>query len=229
MALASLVAAVTTAYAQQQVRLIFGGPAPQAELTAPQVNSIPGTAASRLEQARALAAGGNWDEALDIYNELAADNSDRVVALDDGRYVCLRTYCQLQLARMPAEALAAYRRHVDPLAERWYRDGLAAHDERLLTRVLDELFCSSWGDDALLALGELALERGDYEAARRNWKQISPLLRAPDGDSLWQVLYGVDLKSNWPEIERRWQARRIRPIGWPIPTAKWISPTSALV
>ena len=29
-------------------------------------------------------------------------------------------------------------------------------------RVVDELYCSSWGDDALLALGELALERADY-------------------------------------------------------------------
>jgi outer membrane protein assembly factor BamB/tetratricopeptide (TPR) repeat protein len=211
MALSIVLAVLTAAHAQQQVRLIFGGPAPQAELTAPQVNSIPGTAASRLQQARALAAAGNWDEALDIYNELAAGNSDRVVALDDGRCVSLRTYCQLQLARMPAEALAVYRRRVDPLAERWYRDGLAARDEQLLTRILDELFCSSWGDDALLALGELALERGDYDAARRYWEQISPLLRAPDGNSLWQAFHGVDLKANWPEIKRQWLARKNPP------------------
>ena len=51
-------------------------------------------------------------------------------------------------------------------------------------RVVDELFCSTWGDDALLALGELALERADYAAARRSWEQISPLLRDPIGPAL---------------------------------------------
>jgi outer membrane protein assembly factor BamB/tetratricopeptide (TPR) repeat protein len=210
-ALAILFGTASHDHAQQQVRLIFGGSVPQAELTAPQVNSIPGTTASRLEQARVLAAAGNWNEAVDIYNELAADNTDRVVALDDSRYVSLPTYCQLQLTRMPAEGLATYRRRVDPLAERWSRDGIAARDEQQLHRVLDELFCSSWCDDALLALGELALERGDYDAARRYWEQISSLLRAPDGKSLWQAFHGVDLKYNWPEIERRWQARKNSP------------------
>jgi hypothetical protein len=147
------------AAAQQPVRLIFGGPAPQAELTAPQIDAVPSTIASRLEQARALAAARNWDEAVDIYSELASEHTDRVVALDDTRYVGLPTYCQLQLAKLPAEALVAYRRRVDAQAERWYREGLAARDSQMLTRVVDKLFCSSWGDDALLALGELALER----------------------------------------------------------------------
>ena len=80
-----------------------------------------------------------------------------------------------------------------------------------MRRVVDELFCSSWGDDALLALGELALERGDYDAARRYWEQISPLLRAPDGEPLWLALRDIDLNANWPEIERRWQMRKNPP------------------
>ena len=181
------------------------------ELTAPQINTISGAVASRLEQARALVAARSWDEAVDIYRELAADKTDRVVALDDARYVNLRTYCQLQLARLPAEALAAYRRRVDPLAERWYRDGLAARDEQQLSRVVNELFCSSWGDDALLALGELALERADYDAARRAWEQISPQLRDPNGRSMWQALRGIDLNANWPEVDRRWQTRKTPP------------------
>lgn len=205
--IAGLLLMASSVRAQQQIQLIFGGPAPQAELTAPQVGTIPGTVAARLEQARALVAAGNSAEAIEIFQELSVDDSDRVVALDGGRWVSLHTYCHLQLARLPAEALAAYRRRVDPQAERWYRDGLAARDERLLSRVVNELFCSSWGDDALMALGELALERGDYDAARRDWEQISPQLRDPDGRSMWQALRGIDLNANWPEIERRWQAR----------------------
>ncbi len=179
----------------------------QIELTPPHVDVVSGNTASRLEQVRALVADKNWDEAVDILRELSADTTDRVVALDGERYVSLRTYCQWQLARLPAEALAAYRRRVDALAERWYRDGLAIRDEALLSRVVDVLLCSSWGDDALLALGELALERGDYAAARRHWEQISPLTRDPNGKPLWLSLRDVDLDKHWPEIQRRWPLR----------------------
>lgn len=200
-ALAVLFLNLATAHAQPGLRIIFGGQPLQAELTAPQVNAIAGTTATRLEQARALATAGNWDEAVDIYNELAADNTDRVVALDDNRYVNLRTYCQLQLAKFPPEALASYRRRADALAERWYRDGLAAHDDQLLSRVVDEALCSSWGDDALLALGDLALERGDCEAARRYWRQINPSLRSTNGKD--DVLAYPDSKIGLADVRAR--------------------------
>ena len=142
-----------------------------------------------------------------------ADKSDRVVAIDDNRYLSLRNYCHLQIARLPAEGLAAYRRRVDASAEQSYRDGLANRDEGLLRRVVDEWFCSSWGDDALMALGELALERGDYATARRCWEQISPLLSAPNGSPLWLALRDIDLNAKWPEVERRWQTRE-KPADW---------------
>jgi hypothetical protein len=108
---------------------------------------------------------------------------------------------------MPTNALATYRRRVDPLAERWYRDGLANRDEQLMTRVVGELFCSSWGDESLLALGELALEQGDYAAARRSWEQISPMFRDPAGRPLWLALRDIDVNAHWPQIVRRWRER----------------------
>ena len=83
----------------------------------------------------------------------------------------------------------------------------------LLRRVVDESFCSSWGDDALMALGDLALERGDYATARRTWEQISPLLRAPNGSPMWLALRDIDLNAKWPEVERRWQTRE-KPADW---------------
>ena len=197
--------ASTVAFAQpMQLR---AGPAARRELSPPQVDLITSTTAARLEQVRALAADKNWDEAIDILQQLAADDSSRVVDLGDGRFVPLRTYCHRQLSRLPAEALTAYRRRVDPLAERWYVAGLKEHDERLLMRVVDELYCSSWGDDALLALGELALEQADYAAARRSWEQISPLLRDPFGRPLWIALRDIDLNAHWPLVERRWRER----------------------
>ena len=109
--------AVRLAIAQQPGLLVFRGRPPQTELTAPQVNSISGATASRLEQARALVAAGSWDEAVEIYRQLSGDTTDRVVPLGEDRYVSLRTYCQIQLARMPETGLDVYRRRVDPLAE----------------------------------------------------------------------------------------------------------------
>jgi hypothetical protein len=183
------------------------------QLSAPRVDIIAGATATRLEQARALAKDKRWDDAVDILRELAAERSDKVVDLGDGRYVSLQVACHLELALLPAEGLAAYRRRVDPLAERWYRDGVAARDEELLRRVVDELFCSSWGDDALMALGELALERGDYPAARRYWEQMSPLMRDPAGQPMWIALREIELAEHWPQIARRW-LERPKPPTW---------------
>lgn len=201
---------LSTVFGQPGV-VIFSRPLPQAELSEPRIEVVAGPLAARLEQARALAAAKNWDEAVDIYRELAADSTDRVVAIDGNRYVSLGTYCQMQVAKLPPEGLAAYRRHVDSAAEQLYRDGTATRNESPLRRVVTEFFCSSWGDDALLALGELALDRADYAEARRAWEQLNPLLRDPNGRSLWQALNGLDLKTNWGEIDRRWNERAAPP------------------
>jgi outer membrane protein assembly factor BamB len=196
----------------QQIQFNFGPP-PEAELTPPRVDLVSSATATRLAQAQALLADKNWDEAIDVFRELAAEDTGRVVALDDQLFVNLRDYCNLQIARMPAAGLTAYRRRVDPLAVQWYRTGVANRDPQQLGRLVDEAFCSSWGDDALLALGELALERADYGAARRYWEQISPLLRSPDGRTPWLALRDIDPRANWQEIQRRWQARDGAP-GW---------------
>ena len=58
-------------------------------------------------------------------------------------------------------------------AKQWYADGVARHDPVPLERLVDQLFCSRWGDDALMALGEMALERGWYATARDDWRRLS--------------------------------------------------------
>jgi len=135
-----------------------------------------------LDRAEQFAADEQWNDALVAITRLLTAGSESVVALEgDHRgdhYISLPEYCHRLLSRFPADALRRYRQLVDVASKSWYERGIAARDEQLLQRIVDENFCSSWGDDALFALGELALERGDYQAARNAWLRISPQLAA---------------------------------------------------
>ena len=78
-------------------------------------------------------------------------------------------------------------------AEAAYREGVTSRRSSELARVAEEMFCSSWGDDALAALGELALERGDYAAARRAWEHNQPGASRSAREGTVYRLYDVDL------------------------------------
>jgi hypothetical protein len=58
----------------------------------------------------------------------------------------------------------------------------------------------------------MSLERADYDAARRYWEQISPLLRDPAGVPAWIALRDIDLNANWPEVQRLWQSGDAPPV-----------------
>jgi hypothetical protein len=75
---------------------------------------------------------------------------------------------------------------------------------------VDQSFLSSYGDDALLHLGDAAFERGDYNSARRYWERIAPGLRfVPNNHehlyrasnrSLWLPFVGVKVADVWPIV-----------------------------
>ncbi|HEV3138518.1 MAG TPA: PQQ-binding-like beta-propeller repeat protein, partial [Pirellulales bacterium] len=81
-------------------------------------------------------------------------------------------YCHIQTASLPAEALALYRQRVDPLAQQWYDEAMARPNAARLAEIVEKMFCSSTADDALLALGEMELERAHHGAARRCWERL---------------------------------------------------------
>jgi outer membrane protein assembly factor BamB len=124
-------------------------------------------------------------------NKLLEVTDQRSVAVR--RFVTVRDYCHLQLASLPAEALALYRSRVDAQAKRWYEEGIASRDRELLLRVIQQAFASSWGDKALLALGEMALERGDYTSARSYWEKIIPVSQPGDGPRTWLSVPNTDV------------------------------------
>jgi len=150
-----------------------------------QLDRVESTTLAQLERAKAYLADRQWDEAVEIYRRLMAEADGRLIAVTPQRYIGLRDYVHLQLAALPPEALTLYRRRVDPVAGQWYREAVAAGDRDMLRRVVDEAFASRFGDDALLALGEMALESGDHTAAREYWQRLIPILPKADTSPMW--------------------------------------------
>jgi outer membrane protein assembly factor BamB/tetratricopeptide (TPR) repeat protein len=123
-----------------------------------------------------LARDRQWSEAVNIYQRVIDQYGARVALIprDDDRndpqnefllYVDQRRFCHEAIAHLPPEARAVYRNRVDGLAGRWFEEGVRLRDRALLRRVVDQAFCSSWGDDALELLGDLSFQDGRYEDA----------------------------------------------------------------
>jgi len=117
-----------------------------------------------------------WSEAINIYQRVIDLYGDKVakmpqeVPAGDGSgdftlYVDERRFCHGAIAQLPPEAREIYRDRFDGPAERWFRQGASQRDPGLLRRVVDQAFCSSWGDDALELLGDLAFQDGRFAEA----------------------------------------------------------------
>ncbi len=68
--------------------------------------------------------------------------------------------------------LRLYRSLYDPVAERLYRGSRAALDVSGLARVAFDYGATSWGDDALLTLGDLFAEQGNPAEALVYWEEL---------------------------------------------------------
>ncbi len=127
---------------------------------------------AHLERVRAFVADRQWDEAVETLRQVMENHGTKVISLTPTRYLNVTDYCHVQIAALPNDALHLYRQRVDDLARNWYEEGMANRDTARLSDVVDQLFCSSWGDDALWSLGEMELERGNYGAARHHWQRL---------------------------------------------------------
>lgn len=129
---------------------------------------------TQLDRIKPLLADRQWDEAVELLRQLSETSESKLLAITPHRFISLREWCQLRIASLPPEALKLYRSRVDPVAKKWYEQGIANRDPKSLRNIVDQAFASSYGDDALMALGELALESGNFAAARWNWERIVP-------------------------------------------------------
>ncbi len=191
-------------------------------LVEPRFDLIDNANRSHLDRVEQFLADNQGDEAVEILRRVMEFDGDKLMPLlesKDGRktpfvrYYPVRYVCNLRLASLASlspPTLALYRTRVDRIAERWLKQGMAERDAAQLERVVNTFFASSFGDDALWQLGELALSEGRYTAARSAWERIHPQTRTPAkvdpawavpaGRPLWLGLRGIDLDMQWPKI-----------------------------
>lgn len=214
---------------------VAGQPASGGELADAQVELVANDVLAALEHVRQFIRDAQWQDAVETLLPIQENQGDSLIAcavspaaaqLGFSHFISVREHCQIEMAswqtRAP-EALALYRRRVDDLARRWYQEAAERRDEALLQRIVDELLLSSSGDEALMLLGELALQRGNGTLARAAWERISPRLRVPPdvarllgcepGCSWWTALRGRPLDALWPQLAARLQ-EDTQPITW---------------
>jgi len=116
----------------------------------------------------------HWDEAVQAYLRIVDDGGDDLVPSDDPRLVLpARRVVHRRLASRP-ELLGPYRERVEGRARQLLDRGRADRDPQPLVELLDQFFCSRSTEAALHLLGDLALERGDFDAARTYWQMLLP-------------------------------------------------------
>ena len=139
---------------------------------------IPGESrptATRLREAQRNLVAKKWAEGVALLTSIIEGGDRELVPLKDGRSVQARLLCHLELARLPAEALALYRKNIDASARKALELALRGPEAALLARLVDEAFCSRSTPPALDRLGDLAFERGRFAEAEAWWRLLAPL------------------------------------------------------
>jgi outer membrane protein assembly factor BamB len=160
-------------------------------------------AAKMLGAVRDYLTAKNWPDAVDLLRQIAEHHGEHLVAIEPGRFVNVQTCVDMFLSSLPPEGLALYRAKIDPQARRWFEMAQRLRDEEGLERVIRKAFLSSYGDDALLLLGELAWEQGALARARGYWEKLLPLAAPSEPGELPVVLKYPDSPLDRAQIEAR--------------------------
>src|SRR5260370_5271259 len=115
----------------------------------------------------------NWSKAIEECQAILARQGDTLVAISPDHFVPARLLVHQRIAHLPALALKIYRARIDRQAKKWYEEGLAARDQNLIRRVVEDAFSSRYGEAALEQLGDMAFEAGRFEEALHWWRMIA--------------------------------------------------------
>src|SRR5205823_1132584 len=132
-----------------------------------------------------------WEQLPDDYYRMTLESAEALVTLAETTpsgisgwtSAQVRRLCHQRLAALPRSALELYRQRVDGEAKALLAQGRQGRAPAPLRRLVDDLFCSRYTDQALDLLGDLVFERGQFDEARHWWSLLVPF-DAPRGDRL---------------------------------------------
>jgi outer membrane protein assembly factor BamB len=139
--------------------------------------------ASSIAEARKQIAAGHAAEGISRLQRIIDTAGDELVALDDHLWVPARWACQRELAALPADALAPYRRRIDGATRTRIEAARQRHGSAPLEEILVDSFCATPAEEAIHLLAERAFEKGAFAVARRYWLMLLPA-DAPEKQAL---------------------------------------------
>jgi outer membrane protein assembly factor BamB/tetratricopeptide (TPR) repeat protein len=114
-----------------------------------------------------------WGEAVRRYQQILAESGDLLVPVGGGRSLPARWVVHQKLATTDPAGRKLFRDNVNDSARKLLEQGAAARDPVILERIVADTFCATPAEQALHLLGDLAMERGDFEAAERWWRMLA--------------------------------------------------------
>jgi len=142
-----------------------------------RVNAIVGAALQR-------EAKGEIRGAMKLY-QLAIERYCRTVRRVSaaGVFVTVGQYCQRRILQLPAADLAFYRTTYDGRAREAMEQARRRYSLAGFQEIVDTMLATSWGDNALAALGDAALDAADYEEALQRYRTVRTLFAGSDSDT----------------------------------------------
>ncbi len=126
-----------------------------------------------------------WEQLPEDYYRMMQESGEALANVEEAgpagsgwTSVQVRRLCHQRLASLPRTSLESYRQRVNAEANALFEQGRVKRSPIPLRRLVDELFCSRAGDQALDLLGDLAFEHGDFDEARYWWRYLT--LHFPD-------------------------------------------------
>ncbi|MFO0847527.1 MAG: PQQ-binding-like beta-propeller repeat protein [Gemmataceae bacterium] len=132
----------------------------------------------RLVEADRKLRAGNAADAAEELQKLIDEAGDDLVSADGRQYRPARTVAQQVLVQLPPAVLQGVRDRTDGPARALVDAGKRDRDPRLLKAAVDRYFPARPTEEALLLLGELAFERGEFRAAETYWRRLLPAAEA---------------------------------------------------
>jgi outer membrane protein assembly factor BamB/tetratricopeptide (TPR) repeat protein len=128
----------------------------------------------RLVEAERMLIEGKPAEAAAALERILDEAGDDLVSPDGLHYRPARRVAQVILSKLPADVLRRYRVRADEPARRLLEAGKSARDPQPLRELIDRYFATRPAEEALLLLGELAFERGEFRTAEGYWRRLLP-------------------------------------------------------